>query len=110
MLFVGGGEAWAWGSYLNGAMTTAQAPRAYFALQEALKRLDNANEKEVDMIEALRVRYIEDFKPENRREQDQAYADAMSDLARKYPNDLNIVTLYGDALFLLEGKTRLSKS
>ena len=31
------GEAWAWGSYLNGAMTTAQAPRAYFALQEALK-------------------------------------------------------------------------
>ena len=96
------GEAWAWGSYLNGAMTTAQAPRAYFALQEALKRLENASEKEVDMIEALRVRYIEDFKPENRREQDQAYADAMSDLARKYPNDLNILTLYGDALFLLD--------
>ena len=96
------GEAWAWGSYLNGAMTTAQAPRAYFALQEALKRLDNASQKEVDMIEALKVRYIEDFKPENRREQDQAYADAMSILARKYPNDLNIVTLYGDALFLLE--------
>ena len=67
-----------------------------------MKRLDNASEKEVDMIEALRVRYIEDFKPENRREQDQAYADTMSDLARKYPNDLNIVTLYADALFLLE--------
>ena len=34
------GEAWL-GVHLNGAMTTAQAPRAYFALQEALKRLDN---------------------------------------------------------------------
>ena len=52
------GEAWAWGSYLNGAMTTAEAPRAYFALQEALKRIDSASPKEADMIRALSVRYI----------------------------------------------------
>ena len=96
------GEAWAWGSYLNGAMTTAQAPRAFFALQEALKRLNFANKKEADMIKALQPRYVQDFEPQNRREQDQAYADAMVDLASKYPDDLNIVTLYGDSLFLLE--------
>ncbi|PCJ26101.1 MAG: hypothetical protein COA96_06285, partial [SAR86 cluster bacterium] len=29
------GEAWAWGSYLNGAMSTAEAPRAYLAMQQA---------------------------------------------------------------------------
>lgn len=96
------GEAWSWGSYLNGAMTTANAPRAYAALQQALARIDDASAKEADMIRALSVRYIEDFDPEQRRVQDQAYANEMGKLAEKYPEDLNIVTLYGDALFLLE--------
>lgn len=50
------GEAWAWGSYLNGAMTTAQAPRAYHKLQEARARIDSASEKEADLIRALSVR------------------------------------------------------
>ena len=96
------GEAWSWGSYLNGAMTTAQAPRAYAALQQAMARIDSATAKEADMIEALAVRYIENFDPEKRRVQDQAYADVMAELAAKYPEDLDLVTLYGDALFLLE--------
>ena len=57
------GEAWSWGSYLNGAMTSAQAPRAYNALQQALARIDTATTKEADMIRALAVRYIADFYP-----------------------------------------------
>jgi len=96
------GEAWSWGSYLNGAMTTAQSPRAYNALQQALARIDNATPKEADMIRALAIRYVEDFDPETRRIQDQAYADAMGELSAKYPNDLDIATLYGESLFLLE--------
>ena len=96
------GEAWTWGSYLNGAMTLADAPRAWFALQEALARIESASQKESDMIRTLQTRYIENFDPEARREQDQAYANAMETLAKSYPNDLNIATLYADALFLLE--------
>ncbi|MEX0619677.1 MAG: hypothetical protein WDZ76_14690 [Pseudohongiellaceae bacterium] len=96
------GEAWSWGSYLNGAMTAADAPRAYYALQQALARIDRASPREADMIRALSVRYIQNFEPAERRVQDQAYADAMADLAEKYPENLDIVTLYGDALFLLE--------
>lgn len=96
------GEAWSWGSYLNGAMTTANAPRAYAAMQEAVARIDKASSKEADMIRAISVRYIDDFDPEQRRVQDQAYADAMGTLSANYPEDLNIATLYGDALFLLE--------
>ena len=96
------GEAWAWGSYLNGAMTTAQAPRAYAAMEQALARLDTATAKETDLIKSLLSRYIEDFAPENRRDQDQAYADVMRNVAAKHPNDLNISTLYGQSLFLLE--------
>jgi len=96
------GEAWSWGSYLNGAMTTGQSPRAYAAMQEALARIDSATPKEADMIRSLTVRYIVDFDPEARREQDQAYANELAKLAAKYPDDLEIMTLYGDSLFLLE--------
>lgn len=96
------GEAWSWGSYLNGAMTTANAPRAYHALQQALAKIDNASEKEAAMIRTLEARYIEDYDPANRREQDEAYAKAMAKLATDYPDDLDIQTLYADALFLLE--------
>ncbi len=96
------GEAWSWGSYLNGAMTTAEAPRAYHALQQALAKIDNATQKEADMIRALTARYVDDFDPETRRVQDEAYASAMAELSAKYSDDLDIVTLYGDALFLLE--------
>src|SRR5579864_8965253 len=31
------GEAWAWGSYLNGPMRPDEAPHAYAAIQKALK-------------------------------------------------------------------------
>ncbi|NIP81991.1 MAG: hypothetical protein GWM90_23340, partial [Gemmatimonadetes bacterium] len=30
------GEAWAWGPYLNGPMTAADAPRAHAAIQKAV--------------------------------------------------------------------------
>jgi hypothetical protein len=96
------GEAWSWGSYLNGAMTTAEAPRALAALNKALALIDNASDKEADLIHALQSRYVENYDPATRRVQDQAYADILAGLARKYPDDLNIATLYADALFLLE--------
>ena len=96
------GEAWSWGSYLNGPMRPFEAPHAYAAMKEAVARLEQANEKEQAYIEALQSRYVENFDPETRRDQDEAYADAMQQLAQSYPNDLDAVTLYADALFLLE--------
>ena len=96
------GEAWAWGSYLNGPMRPFEAPHAYAALQEAVARSGGASPKERAYVEALSARYVEDFDPERRREQDEAYAEAMRKLAEAYPDDLDAVTLYGDALFLLE--------
>ncbi len=50
----------------------------------------------------MTVRYVKDFDPKTRIEQDKAYAEAMRKLAEKYPNDLDAVTLYADSLFLLE--------
>jgi len=97
------GEAWAWGSYLNAPMSPEEAPHAYAAVQKARELASaHANPKERALIDALSVRYVAQFDPNTRVEQDRAYADAMQKLADTYKDDLDIVTLYGDALFLLE--------
>jgi tetratricopeptide (TPR) repeat protein len=96
------GEGWAWGSYLNGPMSAEQAPFAFAAMRKAVALKDKASPKERDFIEALTHRYVKDFDPAKRREQDRAYADAMQKVYEKYPDDLDAGTLYADALFLLE--------
>lgn len=96
------GEAWAWGSYLNGPMTAEEAPHAYAAIQKALSLKPRANEVERAFIDALAVRYVENFDPDTRVEQDRAYAEAMRRVSERYPDDLDAATLYADALFLLE--------
>ena len=96
------GEGWAWGSYLNGPMSADQSPFAYAATQKAISLRDKASPKERAFIDALAVRYVKDFVADKRKEQDQAYADAMAKVAAQYPDDLDAITLYADALFILE--------
>ena len=84
-------------------MTKANAPHAYAAIQRALELApQHANERERAFIEAMAVRYVSDFDPDKRREQDEAYAEAMRKLYERYPDDLDAGTLYAEALFLLE--------
>jgi tetratricopeptide (TPR) repeat protein len=96
------GEAWAWGSYLNAPMNAEEAPYAYEAIQKAIGLKARADPKERALIEAMAVRYVESFDANKRVEQDRAYKDAMSSVASRYPDDLDIATLYADSLFLLE--------
>jgi tetratricopeptide (TPR) repeat protein len=96
------GEAWAWGSYLNAPMNGEEAPHAYAALQKAIGLKAKGDARERATIDALTVRYVEKFDPSKRVDQDKAYADAMAKLSAIYPDDLDIMTLYADALFLLE--------
>lgn len=97
------GEAWAWGPYLNGAMGAADAPRAYSAIRRALELApDHASPVEQAMIAAMAVRYEPSHDPERRRVLDEAYAEAMGDVYRRYPTDLDVGALYGEALMLLE--------
>ena len=96
------GEAWAWGSYLNAPMTPEESPYAYAAAQKARSLRGRANALERALIDAIVVRYVEKFDGVKRVEQDRAYADAMQKVAAQFPDDLEIATLYADALFLLE--------
>lgn len=97
------GEAWAWGSYLNGAMTISEAPRAYEKIQEAIQiSKNNGSVKEKDLIKAFSVRYVPDYDRDQRAVQDTLYSKEMEKLSKKYPDDLDIATLYAESLFLLE--------
>ncbi len=96
------GEAWSWGSYLNGPMRGSEAPHAFVAIQKALELAEQASPKERAFIEAMEVRYVDDFDPDKRVDQDRAYADAMRGVSEQYPNDLDAATLYADSLFLME--------
>jgi tetratricopeptide (TPR) repeat protein len=96
------GEAWAWGSYLNAPMTPQEAPHAYAASRKALALRARATETERALIDAVAVRYVETFDPATRVEQDRAYAEAMARVWERYPDDLDVGTLYAEALFLLE--------
>lgn len=98
------GEAWAWGSYLNGRMKAEDSPRAYAAIQKAIELADAgfASEKEKAFINTMAVRYAVDYVEEEQKKRDSLYAVASGRLYEKYPNDLDAGTLYGEALFLLE--------
>ncbi len=96
------GEAWSWGSYLNGPMLPEHSPFAYAALQKALALRHTAAPWEKAFIEAMQVRYVKDFDPKKRMDQEKAYAEAIRKVAEQFPDDLDAATLYGDALFLLE--------
>ena len=96
------GEAWAWGSYLNGKMQDDEAPHAYKAIRKAQTLKHNADPVERDLIDAMAVRYAEEHNALTQAVRDTAYAKAMGTLYEKYPNDLEIGTLYAEALFLLE--------
>ncbi|MEZ5420464.1 MAG: hypothetical protein R2708_24410 [Vicinamibacterales bacterium] len=97
------GEAWAWGSYLNGPILAEHSPFAYAAAKKALALKANARLPwEQAFIDAIQTRYVASFDPKKRMDQERAYAAAMQKVAETLPDDLDAVTLYADALFLLE--------
>jgi tetratricopeptide (TPR) repeat protein len=116
------GEAWAWGPYVNGRMTSAHAGRAHAAIQKAVALADqHANPKEQALIRAMSLRYPQPSAGSSGAgssgagskdpalqmasvgpgPSDRAYADAMARVAAAYSDDLDVATLYAEALFLL---------
>jgi tetratricopeptide (TPR) repeat protein len=111
------GEAWAWGPYVNGRMTAAHAERAYAAIQKAAALADrHATPKEQALIRAMSARYVAPSAGAKAPalqspvpgpgSSDRAYADAMARVAAAYPDDLDVATLYAEALFLLLPRPR----
>jgi tetratricopeptide (TPR) repeat protein len=92
------GIAMSYGPNINNPVMDEPASQAaYDALQEAIKRRDNASDVERALIDALATRYTWPA-PEERAQLDQAYADAMAEVWKRYPKDADVGALYAESL------------
>jgi tetratricopeptide (TPR) repeat protein len=91
------GAALALGPNINATMTDKAVPEAYEALQKALQLASKAGGKEQAYIQALAKRYAPE-PVEDRSSLDRAYADAMREVAKAYPDDLDAATLFAEAV------------
>jgi tetratricopeptide (TPR) repeat protein len=91
------GVALALGPHINAPMMPDDVQPA---LQQALALAPEAREREQAYVEAVSERYSAD-PPEDRQELDRAYADAMRDVAERYPDDLDAQTLFAESLMNL---------
>ncbi|PEN13119.1 hypothetical protein CRI94_10745 [Longibacter salinarum] len=91
------GEALVLGPNINAAMQEDHIPSAYAALQQAQKYASDVTEREQAYIKALSHRYVEN-PPSDRSSLDRAYANAMRELARQFPDDPDAQVLFGEAL------------
>ena len=91
------GQALVLGPNINLPMSAdAAAPAAKLAAR-ALQLADDARPVDRALIEALAKRYA-DPAPADRKPLDEAYAEAMGEVARRYPDDDDVATLYAEAL------------
>jgi tetratricopeptide (TPR) repeat protein len=91
------GEAYALGTNINKPMDDADVPAAWAAIQAARRAAAEASPRERALIDALAKRYAAEA-VKDRAPLDRAYAGAMREVARAFPQDLDVQTLYAEAV------------
>ena len=81
-------------------MAESRAKVAFDSLQQATTMLDRATPEERALINALKARYPHPtaLDPSNEGAVLKAYAGAMRDVAKQFPNDADIQTMYAESL------------
>jgi len=103
------GLAWALGPYINGpSLDSASAVEAYTAVQRAVALRERATPVERALIEAMAARYATHAgdggaasASPTRAHLDSAYADAMREVVRRFPDDRDAGAIFGEALMVL---------
>jgi tetratricopeptide (TPR) repeat protein len=91
------GVAYALGPNINAPMRGEDVPKAWEAVEQAKRLAPKASEKEQAYIRAIEKRYS----PQpltDRSALDLAYANAMREVMKQYPDDLDAATLFAEAL------------
>lgn len=91
------GVAMTYGPNINAPIDSAGSAAAYAHGREAAAREAHASEKERGLIRALAARHAA-VPPASRAALDSAYARALAGLARRFPDDDEIATLYAESL------------
>jgi tetratricopeptide (TPR) repeat protein len=88
------------GSNYNSPTDPEREKAAFAAVQRAVTLAGRVTERERATIEALSKRHAV-TPPADRAALDRAYADAMREVAQRFPDDLDAATLFADALMNL---------
>jgi tetratricopeptide (TPR) repeat protein len=91
------GVALALGPCINLDVDPPHEKAAYEAIQKALSLASSATEKERAYLQALAKRYSSEPNVDLRK-LDTEYANAMRELSKRYPDDLDAATLYAESL------------
>jgi tetratricopeptide (TPR) repeat protein len=91
------GIAYAYGPHVNKPMSEEDNVQAWAAIQKALGLKSKVTPKEQAFIDAMAARYQAEY-AEDRSALDKAYAAAMREVVKQYPDDLDAQTLFAEAL------------
>ncbi|GMU82058.1 MAG: hypothetical protein AMXMBFR47_19290 [Planctomycetota bacterium] len=95
------GIAFANGPHINNPeMDAEQIAEAYAAMRRAEELAPSARPVEAALIRAISKRYAKDGG--NREKLNQDFADAMREVWRQFPDDVDVATLYADSLMNLQ--------
>jgi len=94
------GIAWSVGPNYNLDIDDPRAKRAFDAIDTATKLSVNGSPVERDYVAVMATRYSPDLKAD-RPALARRYSQAMADLVRRYPEDLDAATLYAESLMNL---------
>jgi hypothetical protein len=90
------GQALVLGPNINAVMDAENEAPAYELVQKAVSLKSKASVREQAYIDALAKRYT--GKAEDRAAADKAYADAMRDVAKAFPDDLDAQSLFAESM------------
>lgn len=90
------GQALVLGPNINAPMNPEDEPRAAELVEQAAQHLVSASAKEQALIQALTKRYSGNAA--ERQKNDKAYADAMREVYRNFPDDPDVATLFTESV------------
>ena len=94
------GMALALGTNINDVAPADRLKQGYTHLAEAQQRKAAGSEVEQGLVDALSKRYVAD-PTGDQMVREQAYSSAMGELSKKFPEDLDVATLYAESLMNL---------
>jgi hypothetical protein len=91
------GMSLALGTNINDVALPDRLKQGYERLTEAEKRKANGSEVEQGLVTALGKRYVADASGDQ-SVREQAYSAAMGELSKRFPEDLDVATLYAESI------------
>ena len=88
-------------NYNDADVSAERAAATHDAVKKALERVPNASEAEGDYVRAISKRYASADPKSDWKKLHLDYSNAMRELVKKYPDDLDAATMFAESLMML---------